>query len=130
MFQAIICDPDEHKYKGNFMGLFYTALSRATTLGDANGSGSAIYFRGNNFTQERFCNLGKMKNSDEDCIPIQKRSNWVTHLRNNTTPIIPLTTKMNATLHWAQSASYNYDNLHHRIKQYTIANMRRDPDTF
>lgn len=52
MFDVLICDPDDHKFGGNFMGLFYTALSRATTLDDENYRGSAIYFVDRKFNQQ------------------------------------------------------------------------------
>lgn len=124
MFSVLICDPDDHKFEGNFMGLFYTAISRATTLGDDNGRGSAIYFAGSKFNQQRFRNIGKMKNSDQDYIPIQKRTNWVNHLQNNTKPIQPLSDRMKSTLNWASSATFHYDVLYQRIRQYTIANVQ------
>ena len=34
MYQCIVCDPDEKKFEGTSLGLFYTALSRGTTLED------------------------------------------------------------------------------------------------
>ena len=46
MFDVIVCNPDESKYEGKFLGLFYTAVSRATTLGDDDGLNSALYFTG------------------------------------------------------------------------------------
>ena len=57
-YEVIICDPDDRKWEGKFMGLFYTALSRATTLGDANGLNSAIYFTGKDFKEDRIRTIG------------------------------------------------------------------------
>ena len=59
MYQCIICDPDEKKIEGTSLGLFYTATSRATTLGDDDGMNSAIYFSGNQFKEERIRGLTK-----------------------------------------------------------------------
>lgn len=44
MYTTIICDPDEKKFEGMWPGLLYTMVSRATTLGDEDGNGSALYF--------------------------------------------------------------------------------------
>lgn len=123
MFQYIICDPDDHKYEGAFMGLFYTALSRATTLGDHNGIGSAIYFKGGFYKENRFRNIGKMVRSDEDYIPIKKRTNWIAHLQNNTIPITPLTDTMKNTMNWTQQTKFDYNWLYKRIVQYQIAKI-------
>ena len=59
MFVRIICDPDEKHYEGVAIGLLYTAVSRATTLGDDDGLNSAIYFTGTAFKRSRIANLNK-----------------------------------------------------------------------
>jgi hypothetical protein len=46
MYDCIICDPDMKQSEARATGLFYTALSRATTFGDSEGLNSAIYFMG------------------------------------------------------------------------------------
>ena len=66
MFQCIVCDPDKREAERSALGLFYTALSRATTLGDKNGDNSAIYFIGDNFCEERIRNIGRLKQTDDD----------------------------------------------------------------
>ena len=54
------------KFEGTSLGLFYTAISRATTLGDDDGLNTAIYFSGSQFKEERIRGLTKVKNSDQD----------------------------------------------------------------
>lgn len=119
MFDVIICDPDKHEYEGLCMGLFYTALSRATTLGDERGNKSAIYFMGKEFRQERFRNLGKMKGTDEDYECFKKRDRWVAHLKANTRPLEPITPMMKEALEWATNTIIDYDVLYKRILWYT-----------
>ena len=41
--QTIICNPDTKAAESRATGLFYTAVSRATTRGDDNGLNSAVY---------------------------------------------------------------------------------------
>ena len=81
MYQSIICDTDEKKFEETSLGLFYTANSRATTLGDDDGMNSAIYFSGNQFKEERIRGLTKLKNSDQDFIMAKKRQKWVEFLQ-------------------------------------------------
>ena len=63
IYGCIICDPDKSEVEGRALGLFYTALSRATTLGDDDGLNSANYFTGEDFNEKRIRNLGKRKNN-------------------------------------------------------------------
>ena len=65
MYQCIVCDPDK-KFKGTFLGLFYTATSRATSLGNDDGLNSAIYFSGSQVREERIRGLTKFKNSEKN----------------------------------------------------------------
>ena len=80
MYECIVCDPDEKKFEGSALGLLYTAVSRATTLGDDQGLGSAIYFTGSEFKERRIRRLTKLKDSDEDFKAAQKRQKWVQYL--------------------------------------------------
>jgi len=103
------------------MGLFYTALSRATTLGNKDGQGSAIYFRGSHFKRDRFSRLGKKKHSDEDYAPIKKRELWVNYLKHHTQKITEVNEDMKAILHWSESSRFDYETLHKRINSYVKA---------
>ena len=49
MFDLLVVDPDEKQCEGSALGLLYTAVSRATTLGEDSSLGSAIYFAGGAF---------------------------------------------------------------------------------
>ena len=94
MYQCILCDPDEKKFEGTSLGLFYTAVSRATTLGDTNGLNSAIYFTGNQFKEQRIRRLTKLKGSDIDFVVAQKRAHWVSFLKARERASRPLVQKI------------------------------------
>ena len=83
MFECIICDPDNKNVERTALGLFYTALSRATTLGDSEGRGSAIYFIGKDFKEERIRNIGIKQNTNESYRRVQERNTWVEYLNQN-----------------------------------------------
>ena len=52
--QKLVCDPGTRKFEGICVGLFYTLLSRVTTLGNPlDIMSSAIYFTGRNMNTDR-----------------------------------------------------------------------------
>jgi hypothetical protein len=56
--QRIVLEPGDRKFEGNNVGLFYTAMSRATTIGNTGDRiSSAVYFDSPHFSIERFTNL-------------------------------------------------------------------------
>ena len=84
MYHAAIIDPGEKEVEGSNTGLFYTGLSRGSTLGDSNGLHSAIYFIGNHLTKERIQTLTLRKNSIQEYLNVTKRRHWVLFLENHT----------------------------------------------
>ena len=73
----IICDPGNKTFEGRNPGLFYTILSRITTLGDINDKMTlAIYFTGENMTPERILNITKGANN-KHFIRVMLRNKWV-----------------------------------------------------
>jgi hypothetical protein len=112
------------------MGLFYTALSRATTLGGDDGLHSAIYFTGTEFKESRIRNIGKRCGSVNDYIPIQKRTQWVAHLKKRTRRLRKPDNRMKKILKWASETTINNDELYNRISEYVRANHHRRPETF
>ena len=86
--QRIICDPGTRQFEGTNIGLFYTILSRATTLGPVGDDkpsekkfkGSAIYFIGKNMNRARITKITKQANGTP-YIKVQKRTKWVSFLR-------------------------------------------------
>ena len=57
MYESIVVDPGNKNREGNCPGLLYTAVSRATTLGNEDGLDSALYFTEDYSTDERFRNI-------------------------------------------------------------------------
>jgi GTPase SAR1 family protein len=73
----IICDPGTKTFEGRNPGLFYTILSRITTLGDINDKmSSAIYFTGENMTPDRILNITKGANN-QHFKRVNLRNQWV-----------------------------------------------------
>ena len=53
-YHRLVGDPGARKYEANNPGLFYTLLSRATTIGEEEKpETSAIFFKGTNMSRER-----------------------------------------------------------------------------
>lgn len=126
MYECIICDPDVKASEVRATGLFYTALSRATTLGDDDGLNSAIYFTGNNITKDRIQNVTKKANKNEEYINVIKRRQWMTYLSQNTVKFTKATTRnMNNVFQWTKS-QIMYPDLHKRIRMYIAHNSKQD----
>jgi PIF1-like helicase len=84
--QKIIIDPGTRQFEGLNCGLFYTMLSRGTTLGDRlNKMSSAIYFEGSNFSRQRFENLTTKENNELYKLA-GLRARWVQYLREHELP--------------------------------------------
>ena len=85
MYDCIICDPDKKNFEGKALGLLYTAVSRATTLGDENGLNSAIYFIGTDFKEDRIRNLAKKQGQLIDFDLANDRKRWTDYLNERKT---------------------------------------------
>ena len=79
--KRIFVDPGTKSLESTAPGLFYTALSRATTTGTGNLD-SAIYFIGNNLNAARILNLTKGVDGKEYKI-VTLRNKWVSYLNNH-----------------------------------------------
>jgi hypothetical protein len=123
MFQSIICDVHDRTAEKSALGLFYTAISRATTLGDFEGRGSAIYFRGSHYNEHRFCNLAKTKNN-RDYNSAAKRRQWVHYLKSNKWNPNRPDTEIQEILDWSGSFRMSIDDLYNKIQSY-ICNKRK-----
>lgn len=124
MFKCIICDPDKRERENNALGLFYTAISRATTLGDHDGLGSAIYFDGLEYKEERIRNIGHCKGSLADYKKKKKRDIWTLYLKQNTQTSIYTTQQCEDILSWATNKKSSFIELYDRTKFY-IHNSRQ-----
>lgn len=119
MYECIICDPDVKAAESRATGLFYTALSRATTLGDKDGLNSAIYFTGKNITKERIQEVTMKSTRNEEFVNVTRRRKWVHHLANNTESIKRVDTKqVQNVFQWAKKRKFSHDKLYDTIKTY------------
>lgn len=118
MYECIICDPDVKQSEVRATGLFYTALSRATTLGDDNGLNSAIYFIGSNITRARIQEVTMKSTKNEEYISVTRRRAWINHLMQNT--VIPTSAdfdRVHDTFEWTNHR-ISFHQLNFRIQQY------------
>ena len=113
--------------EGRATGLFYTAISRATTLGDSNGLNSAIYFVGPHLTRDRIVNLTLKANTTKSIENVKRRRAWVDILDSHTV-VFPeeATQSLTATLQWVALQRIPYDVLYRRSQLYAQALMLRD----
>ena len=126
IYSCIICDPDKGDAEGRALGMLYTAVSRATTLGDDDGLNSAIYFTGDDFIEKRIRNLGKRKKSMDEFQNVTRRKIWVQHhLANNMSDGGITTEQLERALDWANTATIDYDRLHSRVKFYIQSKVQR-----
>ena len=133
MYKRIICDPDAGKYESTCTGLLYTALSRATTLGDANGLNSAIYFIGEHFRADRIRYIGLSlvpSKNFEEYKNFTRRREWTQHIKHNTRPPLGVSaSSVFAPLFaWSSSTRFSYNQLYDRTKAYVAARAVYHPD--
>ena len=101
-------DPGTRNFEANNPGLFYTLLSRATTLGEeGKPETSAIFFKGVNMIPQRIdkitCKQGKEGGIYKK---IEEMRNWVAYLTKHTMP----RTKdedIDEMISWAEAAANN-----------------------
>jgi hypothetical protein len=124
MFEVIICDPDDGKFENSALGLFYTAVSRATTLGDKDGKNSAIYFIGNNMTESRIRRIGRCKDSRNEFIRVGERRKWVRHLNKGESKNHMSKKAKDKLLEWGKTKTYTYEMLSQRIDKYVYDQLK------
>ena len=124
-YLCIICDPDQKKYEGKALGLFYTAISRATTLGDKMGLNSAIYFTGDFFDESRIQRLTHCKDSNIMFKSAVKRHHWVTYLQDKEIlckrQVQKIIARKRTILKECNTPSYTYDHVYARLRQYQLS---------
>ena len=122
MFEVIVCDPDDKSFEGSALGLLCTAVSRATTLGDDEGIGSALYFIGSNMNRNRILNLTCKSGTSEKFTLAMKRERWVRHIKHRTELTRPMVTQVmeraDKLFEWANNTCLTYDMLFDRIQCY------------
>lgn len=121
MYDCIVCDPDKNQAEGRALGLLYTAVSRATTLGDDDGLNSAFYFTGQAFGEERLRGLGLKKDSRDEFINVVRRRAWVAYLKQHTVEGCFNKQQECSLLTWIENSKVSYDSLYKRTKDYVFS---------
>ena len=81
--QKLVCDPGTRRFEGLCVGMFYTLLSRVTTLGNPHDKfSSAIYFTGPNMNIHRVMNITK-NNKGYMYAMAEKREQFVNYLNDH-----------------------------------------------
>lgn len=119
-YDCIVCDPDKSEVEGRAVGLFYTAISRATTFGAANGLGSAIYFTGKNYNETRIRMIGKKKHTNEEMVNVQRRRIWVERIQLFTKKNILSAQQTETISNWMTTTKYDFNWLHKRVNLYKL----------
>ena len=104
---CIICDPGTRRFESQCVGLFYTLLSRITSLGnDDDKFSSAIYFIGDNMTPERILDITHNKKG-ELYHNAFLRNRFVTYLKAHMHTSWLTTTQKERILKWAETKYKN-----------------------
>ena len=119
--QRIICDPGTRAFEGVNIGLFYTILSRATTIGDTtcktDFKNSAIYFIGDNMNKERITDITLSK-FGTPYQKVQKRTAWTNYLKQNTHKSNVTEDDAQKLLAWATNTRFTHQNLRDIIQYH------------
>ena len=119
MYHSVVIDPDEKEVEQVHTGLLYTGVSRGTSLGDADGLHSAVYFQGPNLTKDRIRQLTLTKNGKHEYVKVTKRRDWVRHLDRNTQSNLSTKTPQVAKTFQFFNQPMPYDTLYERKLAYT-----------
>lgn len=119
MFPHIICHPGDSTFEGNNPGTLYVAISRATTLGDHTGKGSAIYFIDDSVPTDRVLRLRHKKNNKELFEKIQLRDSWMQRLDEGKQKISIQQDDLDQITKWSTETNYSKEEITNRIHQYT-----------
>ena len=109
--EAVICNPGTRKFEGICPGLFYTLLSRLTTLGtEDEKTSSAMYFIGEDMNKNRIRNTTS-KDNGEKYKNVQKRQKWVDFLKSNVRKSTMKAEELDDLFHWANKTKFDQADL-------------------
>ena len=121
--KAVICDPGTRAFEGNNPGLFYTLLSRVTTLGtEEDKFSSAIYFTGENMNKSRIRNITTKENG-EPYMKVVRRQKWVNFLNSNIHEGIADQSKQQGIFRWANDARFGINEMESIISKVQRSHM-------
>ena len=119
--EMLVVDVGSCKFEATNPGTLYTAVSRASTLGNTNGHNSAIYFCGE-LDHSRLTNVRYRRRQTNQHHPKQEyksitlRNSWIKHLENN----IPKNNlfnreEKNNIKQWTEQTTVSKEQLHNII---------------
>ena len=116
--KSLVVDVGSTGFEGRNPGTLYTAISRASTIGNGNPLNSALYFNGeleySRLTDVRYKRLkGKYKNQEkEEYDKVKFRTNWINHLEKNLDSRKHFTKSQKLSLrHWAMNTTVSHEQL-------------------
>jgi len=122
MFKTVIIHPGTRRFEGNSPGTLYVAVSRGTTLGDADGLGSAIYFLDKSTSYDRFKYVKFKTNKDEMYDRVVLRERWVEKLKLNTKHSTMTEGQIKDILQWSETTRIDGERLASNITRFVDAN--------
>ena len=109
--QSIVVDVGTKAFEGSTPGLSYSAVSRATTLGQIeNLHSSALYLKGKNATTDRFLNLHQNSQGHQYAKVLQ-RNKWVQYRIANTKRVTFSQREQRQLIRWVQTTKYTTEQL-------------------
>ena len=105
-YKCVVFDPHDSTAEMLALGLFYTGVSRATTLGDDTGLNSALFFEGKEATVMRMQFLGQKIGSHDYYASFIKRKRWVDYLQSHCFQNEMTDTRKRLLLAWITTATY------------------------
>ena len=122
-FLSVVVDPGTSGFEGQCPGLFYTVLTRATTIGkEGDRMNSALFFQGNNMKPARVKNLTTSVKG-ELCKKVQQRTKRTKRLKRNTIKSSLSENEKSEILEWADS----YRCTKKRLQKVLACWKRRSP---
>ena len=111
--KRILVDPGTRSFEALSAGLFYSLLSRVSTLGNQTDKlSSAIYFTGSNMSESRIQNI-ILKKDNQIYETVKRRKTWVSYLKSNEEKTKFLNkTKECSVINWAQTTKLTKQQVH------------------
>ena len=81
---CIVVDIGNRAFEAIYPGTAYSAFSRGTTLGQEDPTTSAIFFIGNNLTNERLINMHTVMRTGVLNKRVQRRNQWIAYQKRHT----------------------------------------------
>ena len=99
--KTIIVNCGTNKFESSNPGLLYTAMSRASTIGESGANDTAIYFQG--LQKSRYMYTANSKKENKRSQMIRDRQTWIDHLIKNEVTKTYTTQEENELIEWTKT---------------------------